>query len=554
MQHKTKVLILAIIVLASFLRLYQLTSVPPSLYWEEVAVGYDAYSLLQTGKDHHGAAWPIVAIKSFGDWKPTGYFYALLPSLALFGLTDFAVRLPNALAGIFTVIGIAVLSKKFGLSPIWSLFVAALSPWALQFSRSMWEANFATTLLVWGIIFAIKTQKVTIHKSKVWLLYAVLSGLLFAMAGYTYHAARFIAPVLCFSSVIFCYLTHAANKRSKVSLGIILATCAVLFLPLFIKASDPELTHRLQETSIFSDASIVEKSNELREYHNFSLVSRIMYHRYVFFAQKIMENALSHFSFSYLFLTGDENIRHSTKVVGLLYLFECVFLFVGVTTVWQKNKKVSIFLLTWLFITLVPAAITRAVPHALRTVPALPVFILYTTAGITTVISFAKSKKTSTIAITVILCMYFISAYSYLRYYYLVYPLQSATEWQFGYKEMVSKVVALEEQYSNTPVYITRSEGRPAMYYWFYTKTSPNEVQEQARTVAMDQGEFLSFQNKHFFRESPQLKETSIVVAAPEEVGEIETKNDGFSLRKIDSVSSLTGTIVWQLFLAEKNE
>ncbi|MBU1967161.1 hypothetical protein KKH50_02615, partial [Patescibacteria group bacterium] len=102
-----------ILVLATGLRLYGITKFPPSLYWEEAALGYDAFSILRTGKDHHGNPFPIVAFESFGDWKPSLYFYAIVPFIKLLGLTELAVRLPAALSGIVIVIGIGLLARQF---------------------------------------------------------------------------------------------------------------------------------------------------------------------------------------------------------------------------------------------------------------------------------------------------------------------------------------------------------------------------------------------------------------------------------------------------------
>src|SRR3546814_592991 len=87
-------LVLLVLFFSGFVRLFNLEALPPSPYWEEVAIGYDAYSVLKTGKDHHGTQLPVVAFESFGDFKPTLYFYATIPAIAIFGLNVFAVRLP----------------------------------------------------------------------------------------------------------------------------------------------------------------------------------------------------------------------------------------------------------------------------------------------------------------------------------------------------------------------------------------------------------------------------------------------------------------------------
>src|SRR3990167_9268964 len=91
-----------ITILGAFLRLYRLGDIPNGLYQDETAIGYNAYSLLQTGKDEYGRFMPVY-FQSFGDWKLPVYVYATVPSIALFGLTGFAVRFPSAVFGILTI-------------------------------------------------------------------------------------------------------------------------------------------------------------------------------------------------------------------------------------------------------------------------------------------------------------------------------------------------------------------------------------------------------------------------------------------------------------------
>src|SRR3990172_4288765 len=104
MKKKEIITLLAIIILAVVLRFYRLGTTPPSLYWDEASLGYNAYSILTTGRDEHGEFLPIARFIAFGDYKPPGYIYATVPSIALFGLNEFAVRFPSALAGTLTVL------------------------------------------------------------------------------------------------------------------------------------------------------------------------------------------------------------------------------------------------------------------------------------------------------------------------------------------------------------------------------------------------------------------------------------------------------------------
>src|SRR3990167_8489226 len=101
----SKKILFLTLVLAAFLRLYQISHYPAGLNADEAALGYNAYSLLLTGRDEHGHVLPV-NLESFGDFKPAGYSYLLVPMIKIFGLTEFAVRLPSVLFGVLAVLGI----------------------------------------------------------------------------------------------------------------------------------------------------------------------------------------------------------------------------------------------------------------------------------------------------------------------------------------------------------------------------------------------------------------------------------------------------------------
>src|SRR5688572_17254454 len=100
-EKKAVILLLTVVILAAVLRLWNLSSNPPSLTWDEASLGYNAYSLLQTGKDEYGRLFPL-NLKSFGDYKPAVYSYLIIPFIVVFGLNEWAIRLPSAIAGILT--------------------------------------------------------------------------------------------------------------------------------------------------------------------------------------------------------------------------------------------------------------------------------------------------------------------------------------------------------------------------------------------------------------------------------------------------------------------
>ena len=74
---KHKIFLIIVLTIAFLIRFINLNSTP-ALNPDEAALGYNAYSLIETGKDEHGTSWPL-HFKSFGDFKPGGYVYLAIP-------------------------------------------------------------------------------------------------------------------------------------------------------------------------------------------------------------------------------------------------------------------------------------------------------------------------------------------------------------------------------------------------------------------------------------------------------------------------------------------
>ena len=118
---KKSSLIYLIITLGLFLRVVYLNINPPGLTVDEVSIGYNAYSILKTGRDEYGTFLPF-DFKSLGDYKPPLYIYLTAFSEAVFGLNEFAVRFPAALLGTISIIFIYYFLQILFLL-YWSLFL-----------------------------------------------------------------------------------------------------------------------------------------------------------------------------------------------------------------------------------------------------------------------------------------------------------------------------------------------------------------------------------------------------------------------------------------------
>ncbi|MBI2008486.1 hypothetical protein HYS82_02410, partial [Candidatus Amesbacteria bacterium] len=137
---------LFLILISGFaLRIAFISDFPPSLNWDEVSLGYNAYSLLKTGRDEWGIALPTI-FRAFGDFKLPGYIYADVPFVSVLGLNPLSVRLPSIIAGTLLIILIYLLSRKLSAPPLLASLLAAISPWSLFLSRVAVEANLGIFL------------------------------------------------------------------------------------------------------------------------------------------------------------------------------------------------------------------------------------------------------------------------------------------------------------------------------------------------------------------------------------------------------------------------
>src|SRR3989304_1761931 len=148
-----------IIILAASLRLYRLDQVPPALNWDEMANGYNAYTIANWGRDEWGKSWPFY-FKSFEDDKSPIHIYLTAISVKFLGLTDYATRLPIAILGVFNVALLFFLARILFKSDLAGLIAAvflAVSPYSLQYSRFNHEANVALFFFMLGLFIFLKS-------------------------------------------------------------------------------------------------------------------------------------------------------------------------------------------------------------------------------------------------------------------------------------------------------------------------------------------------------------------------------------------------------------
>jgi 4-amino-4-deoxy-L-arabinose transferase-like glycosyltransferase len=506
-------MLFAILVLAACLRLVGLGSYPGSLYWEEAALGYDAYSIWKTGSDYHGNFWPVVAFESFGDYKPSGYFYTAAPFVGILGLNNWSIRLPSALAGIITVYLVYLIGTQLFKNRtigLWSALSLAIMPWHIQFSRAAFEVNLAVMWLCLGALLLLKSAKKP--------ALTVLATFAFVLASYTYHGLRVTGPLLALTIIALFSRKLFASRWLWLS-GIL---AALLMLPLLLNLNNPTVNQRFKETSLFSTSDAVVVTNQLRAEDGNSLVSRLIHHRYLYWGKEIFDRMLSHFSPNFLFLQGDGNQRHQTGYTGLLYVWQIIPIGLALLMMRKKQHILWAAIGLWLLWAALPAALTNLTPHTLRFLPAAPAFALITGYGLFCLFSYKKRVVNAGVIVLIV-----IQAGAYVFDYATSYQQRSATEWQTGYEELVDYVADVEHQYNT--IQVTRAYGRPSIYFLYYLNIDPVVIQNQNAQLPKDQGELLAFGKFLFGPVNQSISGLAIseqALSAGELVHTIMTSND----------------------------
>lgn len=478
MKFLNKWLLVGIIAIAIILRFWQLGSVPPSPDWDEAALGYNAYSVLHTGRDEYGAFLPVV-LRSFDDYKPALYTYLSIPSIALFGLSTFAVRFPSAVFGVLTILAVYFLVKEFFKKEklaLLSSFLLAISPWHIQFSRIAFESQVGLACNVFGVLFFLKGLK------RPWLLFFSVTS--FVASVYIYQSEKVFVPLLLAVSIVL-FRKELLKIPKKFLVTPILLGLLLSIPMLFFILTNKNALLRAQGVSVFSDQSSLKQNvvRELVDRQNHDYLGLVLDNRRFVFAKEIVSNYLSHFDPNWLFITGDLS-RHHAPRMGLLYLWELPFVSLGLNFLLfgQYEKRTKVLLFGWFLLAPVAASVTTGVPHAVRALNFLPIYQILVAIGIISLFNLLKEKKL--ILYTAVGIWGFLAILNvgyYLDQYFVQLNYYTSVDWQYGYKDAVSYVQSVEGKYSKIVVSNQPFLDQSYMFFLFYLKYDPASYQKENR-------------------------------------------------------------------------
>lgn len=464
---KQKLILIFILVLATFLRFYMINQIPPSLSWDEASIGYDAYSIVRTGKDQWGENYPL-AFKSFGEYKYPFHIYASAVSIYFFGLNEFAVRFPAALFGIVNIFLLYLLVFKLFKTQFIALtaaFLLTISPWHIQFSRIIWETNFALFFFLLGLYCFLESRQ----DKKNFLL--IISFIFFGTSTFTYNAAK-VFIVLFLPILLLSQRDWILKQKRYIFFSLI-----IFIFFMIVNLLDTRLSgiNRFKQLD-FDQADVVKTSSyQLSKVYSVGKVELIARQYFMYFSPK------------FLFVSGDTNLRHSTKAVGQVYWLELLLIPFGILFLIKKDLKLTILILGWFLLAPIPGSFTIEAPHASRAMFMLGVWQILAASGFYYLYLLSKDyKKYLTVIIFVLLI---VSLTNYFKYYLYEYPRISSQYWQYGYKQAVEY---LEKNYYNYDlIVLTRAYGEPQIFTLFYLKFDPLKYRTDKNLLRERSGDWI---------------------------------------------------------------
>jgi len=466
MHMKKYLSIVLILILAFVLRVYKVTSIPPSLNWDETSIGYNAYSILKTGKDEWGEFMPV-HFRSFGEYKLPVQIYASIPAIAILGLNDFGVRITPVVYGTITVLLLYLLLQelygKRGISAIAS-FLLAVSPWHIQLTRGSFESSFS---LFWFLLGALLLTKGL--KNYKWIIVSMIP---FAISVYTYNTARVFTPLFLFVFYILNITFFLKNLKYFVFSFLFFV---VLMLPLIPFVLSGEASARYKLVSITDDAGLIPRIEERRNLSKLPpLVTKLIHNRYTYNTYYFVENYLSHFTPNFLFINGAGHKQHHVQGVGQLYWTQAPFLLYGLYLLIKRKDYSLKLLVSWLLLAFVPVSMTNdSIPNALRTLIAVPIYQIFTAVGLYEFFAVMTKSKKLIAAVAVLIFLFNFGIY--LNNYYTKYPINYSRDWQYGNSQVVEYIKDNQDKYDL--VVFSRTYGEPHIFTLFNLQYDPSKFQ-----------------------------------------------------------------------------
>jgi len=476
-----------ILFLGIFFRFFNLSKTPPSIFSDEVDIGYQAITFNRTFTDYFGNKFPIF-FQSYSDWHtpfsilPVSFFQKLI------GINIYSLKLPSIIFGVLSIIFfyflILEITKSKSLSLI-SLFFISLSPWHIHYSRTNFESITGMLLfLTFGIFF---WNKFLISKNNKFLSLSLIS---FSLTPYFYSTAKLFVFFIFIS--IFIVWKKTIVKIHIKQLILPITFCIATLLPLIYSTLFTESNSRFSYINIFSDPTLsprvdLERYSDIliTNYNSIgvspSFFSKLFNNKLTLISRTFLKNYFSSFSMEFLVFKGDSNLRQGFGSQGYFFYFDIFIILIGIIYSLKTNHKFSSFFIFLLIFAPIPFSLTRDSnsAHATRLILMLPSLIFFLSYGYEKIFRLSKLYF-------IFLLIFFIFNFSYFWFNYnFRYPQISARYWHTGIKEIILSSQLQKNNYSKI-FYSSRDESMLPFFLYYTQYKSIKNYSAPVKSIDLD--------------------------------------------------------------------
>lgn len=472
------VFLLFLTILGGFLRSYKNTQNPISLSIDEVAFGYNAYSVLKTGRDEYGKFLPL-SFKSTGDYKNPVPIYSMVPSIALFGLNEFSIRLPTLVIATLSIpvffLFFMIITNSLMISSVATLLLT-ISPWHIYYSRYVSDHLIAMFFVILGAICFLR-----MIKTGRWF-WSMTSSIFFVLSMYTYYAERLFVPLLILAIFV---LKRTDLKKQIKPLVFFALSCLIISSPLIFSTIFGPDRARAQMTWVGNDVEFV-RNVAVKPLQDIPIIGSDNMLLFYFTARKY----LNYFDPAFLFYSGLHLTKEGSYGLGVLYLFELPWLIAGMIILVKKSIHNKKLIITWLLIGLIPASLTNNEQHPGRTFFILPMLLLISAIGAVEFFRFLNSyfnQRFKGIIYLVFAGVVILNLTQALLIYTVHFPRQRGEDFMEGTKETVVYALANKHKYKEIVIDPYRGieapyiVSIPHMYILFYSQYDPATYQREEK-------------------------------------------------------------------------
>ncbi len=419
-------LLLVLIVGGLFLRLFQITNIPPSYYYDEVDNVILGQSLTTLGTDITGL-WKPIELRPLQTEN-------LNSELASIFQVVFPRHLSNAYFGIATCILLGLLAKELFKNKYISLLVMGVmlvNPWHIHVSRTAYEAVisfFFQLLLIYGIVSFSKRKIVAI----------LLSGIGIFFAFFTYHGAKITVPVITLAGT--AYMFYEEFRQKKFNWLILTPLIFLACLGIFYWYQNG-ISVRSNEL-IFQSQQLADTVNLQRRQSLEFPFKTVVINKATVLLRLILDRFIYVFDLSRLFVTGQEStFQFSLHVFPYFYLSHLVLIVLGIVIGLKEFRKSTIFVLAILLVSPITSIITTSLQATFRSGLTYILLLIFAGLGI-----YALRRPVAKIIVTVIIIF---EVFYFGLVYFSTYPVIMSDNHEFKYRSLASYI-----QRINKPVFI----------------------------------------------------------------------------------------------------